>query len=69
MRLKAFVFQYTVFIALCFFALYLPLSFAGLSFNPVTWHPWERFLLAMVIWAGSVSLLFTKAKGDGYFKV
>jgi hypothetical protein len=35
-----------------FMALYLPLCFSALSFNPVHWSHTERFFFAVVLWLG-----------------
>jgi len=67
--MSKFLSQYPVFIAICFFALYLPLCFSAMSFNFLNWEHWERFILAISIWGGTVSLLFAKTKSNVNFKV
>jgi hypothetical protein len=67
--MKKFLFQYSVFTAITFFSVYLPLSFAALSFNPSQWAHWERFVLGMCLLLGALALVFAKGKGDSYFKI
>lgn len=48
---------------------YVPLSFAALSFNPIEWTHWERFILGLVGWITIGASILANKKVDKIFKV